>query len=57
MRRPPGAAEGLQASRTLVNELDAARFDPLLVRSVARNVAKAIDMFEERVDNLVRISL
>lgn len=54
VRSPPGATEGLAASRVLSNELDAVRFDPLLVRTVARNVARAMDSFGSRIDGLVR---
>lgn len=52
-RNPPGAADGLNATRAMINELDAARFDPLLVRNVARNVARAVEMFGSRIDGLV----
>ncbi|GAB1524419.1 hypothetical protein RhiTH_007573 [Rhizoctonia solani] len=41
---PPGAPEGLAISRTVVNELDSARFDPLLVKSVAKNVGGALEL-------------
>ncbi|KAG8706104.1 hypothetical protein FRC12_007145 [Ceratobasidium sp. 428] len=52
-QQPPGAPEGLAISRTIVNELDSARFDPLLVKSVAKNVATAIDMLVGRAEGLV----
>ena len=52
-RSPPGASEGLTASRALSNELDSARFDPLLVKSVAKNVAKSVEMFVGRTEALV----
>ncbi|KIY65678.1 hypothetical protein CYLTODRAFT_492125 [Cylindrobasidium torrendii FP15055 ss-10] len=52
-RTPPGMTEGLNLARTLANELDSARFDPLLVKSVARNVLSTLDMVLTRVDNLV----
>ncbi|KAF8728356.1 Golgi transport complex subunit 5, partial [Rhizoctonia solani] len=41
---PPGAPEGLAISRIVVNELDSARFDPLLVKSVAKNVGGALEL-------------
>ncbi|CUA67712.1 Conserved oligomeric Golgi complex subunit 5 [Rhizoctonia solani] len=50
---PPGAPEGLAISRTIVNELDSARFDPLLVKSVAKNVGAALDMLVGRTDSLI----
>lgn len=36
-----------------MNELDSARFDPLLVKSVAKNVAAALNMLVARSDSLV----
>ncbi|CAE6430952.1 unnamed protein product [Rhizoctonia solani] len=50
---PPGAPEGLGISRTIVNELDSARFDPLLVKSVAKNVGTALEMLVGRTDSLI----
>ncbi|CAE6427730.1 unnamed protein product [Rhizoctonia solani] len=50
---PPGAPEGLAISRTIVNELDSARFDPLLVKSVAKNVGTALEMLVSRTDSLI----
>lgn len=44
---------GLTAGRAMANELDSARFDPLLVKSVAKNVAKATDAYVARIDGLV----
>jgi len=51
---PPGAGEGVSIARTITNELDSARFDPLLVRTVARNAVKVIDGFVARIDGMVR---
>ncbi|CAD6576183.1 MAG: hypothetical protein TREMPRED_001604 [Tremellales sp. Tagirdzhanova-0007] len=42
---PPGAGEGVTIARTVTNELDSARFDPLLVRTVARNAGKLVHDF------------
>ena len=53
-RIPPGATEGTNLARTVVNELDAARFDPLLVKSVARSIATCLDNILTRVEGLVR---
>jgi conserved oligomeric Golgi complex subunit 5 len=50
----PGEKDGLAIARVVVNELDASRFDPLLVLSTARGIAKCLEMMETRVDNLVR---
>lgn len=44
----PGANEGLGVARAIVNELDSARFDPLLSRAVARGAAKAVESFVAR---------
>ncbi|KAJ7287365.1 Golgi transport complex subunit 5-domain-containing protein [Mycena rebaudengoi] len=52
-RSPPGMNEGVNIARTAVNELDSARFDPLLVRSVAKNVGSSLDMLLSRVDGLI----
>lgn len=56
-QQPPGAPEGLAISRTVVNELDSARFDPLLVKNVAKNVGTALEMLVARSDTLVRIPM
>lgn len=53
---PPGAADGVAVARAYANELDAARFDPLLVRSVARVVGTAMDSLAARVEGYVRSS-
>lgn len=53
VRVPPGSAEGLAIARTVTNELDSAKFDPLLVRSVAKNVNVALEGFLSRIDNIV----
>jgi len=46
--------DGVNIARTITNELDSARFDPLLVKSVARNVVGCLDSMLGRVDGLVR---
>ena len=53
-RIPPGATEGTNSARTIANELDAARFDPLLVKAVARSTATCLDTILSRVDGMVR---
>jgi len=52
-RSPPGFNEGISVARTLVNELDAARFDPLLAKSVAKGAVSSLEMFLSRMDALV----
>lgn len=52
-RVPPGASEGINVARIVVNELDAARFDPLLVRAVAKNAATCLDNILKRLENMV----
>lgn len=47
----PSAAEGVNIARTITNELDSARFDPLLVRTVARNAIKVLTTLKNRIDN------
>ncbi|EIM81196.1 uncharacterized protein STEHIDRAFT_86486 [Stereum hirsutum FP-91666 SS1] len=49
----PDTAEGINVSRAISNELDTARFDPLLLRNVAKHVANALEMMETRADALV----
>ncbi len=51
---PPGAGEGVTVARTITNELDSARFDPLLVRTVARNAGKVIEALVQKIDGMVR---
>jgi conserved oligomeric Golgi complex subunit 5 len=52
-RAPPGPNEGINVSRTVVNELDSAKFDPLLVRSVAKNAVSSLEMILTRLEALV----
>jgi len=46
-------SEGVNVARTVANELDSARFDPLLVRAVAKNVGASLDMLLTRIEALV----
>ena len=55
IRNPPGATEGMAIARVALNELDSARFDVLLVRSVARNVVSAVDVLLGRMNTLVSV--
>jgi hypothetical protein len=52
-RQPPGANDGVTIGRIMVNELDAARIDPLLSWSVARAVGQSIDYIVSRSNSLV----
>ncbi|KAF9047312.1 Golgi transport complex subunit 5-domain-containing protein [Panaeolus papilionaceus] len=52
-RSPPGTNEGMNVARIIVNELDAARFDPLLVRAVAKSSAIALDGILSRLEPLI----
>jgi hypothetical protein len=45
--------EGVNIARTVTNELDSARFDPLLIKAVAKNAANSLDMMLSRADGLV----
>ena len=49
----PTASGGLMLARAIVNELDAARFDPLLAKAVAKGSARAIDAFVNKAEALV----
>ena len=55
-RAPPAMGEGISIARTAANELDAAKFDPLLVKAVARNVQTSLEVLLMRLDSLVKIS-
>lgn len=52
-RAPPTQQEAMTCARVIGNELDAARFDPLLLKNVARGIVKAIDNFSDRTDSMV----
>lgn len=52
-RSPPGFTEGTNITRAIANELDSAKFDPLLVRSVARSVQSTLDLLHSRLDGMV----
>jgi hypothetical protein len=52
-KQPPASREGDSVARVMLNEMDAARFDPLLGRSMARLLGKAIDAITGKVDGLV----
>lgn len=49
----PAANEGMTAARAIVNELDAARFDPLLVRAVSKGTARAMALYIQKVEAMV----
>lgn len=49
----PTANEGLATARAIVNELDAARFDPLLVKAIARGAARAIETYLTKATAIV----
>lgn len=49
----PTANEGLATARAIVNELDAARFDPLLVKAIARGAARAVESYVAKATVLV----
>ncbi|EKM54451.1 uncharacterized protein PHACADRAFT_210250 [Phanerochaete carnosa HHB-10118-sp] len=52
-RASPGQAEGTNVARAVANELDSAKFDPLLVKAVARNAAASLEAFVNRLDGLI----
>lgn len=47
-----GMQEGINVARVVANELDSAKFDPLLLRSVARNAAGLLEAFGTRIEGL-----
>jgi hypothetical protein len=52
-RAPPTLDEATNFTRIITNELDSARFDPLLLRSVAKGVASALATLVSRADTQV----
>ncbi|KIK94986.1 hypothetical protein PAXRUDRAFT_827467 [Paxillus rubicundulus Ve08.2h10] len=52
-RAPPGANEAINIVWTVTNELDSARFDPLLVRAVAKNAATSLEAISSKADGLI----
>jgi hypothetical protein len=53
----PTANEGIATARAVVNELDAARFDPLLAKAVAKGASRAVETYISRAEGLVRLSV
>lgn len=49
-KTPPGHNDGLNIARNIINELDSARFDPLLVRAVAKGAASCLDILVTRAN-------
>ena len=54
-RSPPGMTDGINIARTVVNDLDSARFDPLLIKAVAKNAGNSLELLLQRVDGLVSL--
>ncbi|RPD78344.1 hypothetical protein L226DRAFT_502792 [Lentinus tigrinus ALCF2SS1-7] len=52
-RSPPGMSEGINIARAIANELDSAKFDPLLVQSVARYAVASLELMLTRLDTLI----
>lgn len=48
----PTEKEGLAIARIVLNELDTAKFDPLLVKATAKGMVKCLETLQSRVDNL-----
>lgn len=53
IRNPPGMAEGIAIGRAVANELDAAKFDPLLSKAVAKGMVTSLEHMISRWSNLV----
>lgn len=49
-------SEGINVARAVANELDSAKFDPLLVQSVARYAVSSLELMLARGDNLVSVT-
>ncbi|KAJ4494041.1 Golgi transport complex subunit 5-domain-containing protein [Lentinula edodes] len=52
-RASPGSNDGVNIARTVTNELDSARFDPLFVRAVAKTVVSGLNTMISRADYLI----
>jgi len=52
-RAPPGMSEGVNVARTIAGELDAAKFDPILVAGVAQKAQSSLEMLLARIDPMV----
>jgi len=48
-------AEGISIGRAVANELDAAKFDPLLSKAVAKGVFTSLEQMISRWSNLVSL--
>ena len=46
-------AEGIAVGRAVANELDAAKFDPLLSKAVAKGIVTSLEQMISRWNNLV----
>ncbi|KAI0823334.1 Golgi transport complex subunit 5-domain-containing protein [Trametes gibbosa] len=53
VRAPPGGSEGVNVARAVANELDSAKFDPLLVQAVARYAVSSLELMLTRADNMI----
>ncbi|KAJ3915686.1 Golgi transport complex subunit 5-domain-containing protein [Lentinula edodes] len=52
-RASPSSNDGVNIARTVTNELDSARFDPLFVRAVAKTVVSGLNTMISRADYLI----
>ncbi|KAF6760044.1 Golgi transport complex subunit 5-domain-containing protein [Ephemerocybe angulata] len=52
-RSPPSTTEASTLCRIAANEIDSAKFDPLLVKSVAKNVATCLDSVVNKAGNMM----
>ncbi|TFK25504.1 hypothetical protein FA15DRAFT_639269 [Coprinopsis marcescibilis] len=52
-RSPPTINDASNVTRNVMNELDSAKFDPLLVRSVAKNASSCLDGMLVKVEAMV----
>jgi len=46
-------AEGIAIGRAIANELDAAKFDPLLSKAIAKGIVTSLEQMVSRWSNLV----
>ena len=50
-------AEGTVIGRAIANELDAAKFDPLLSKAVAKGIVTSLEQMVSRWNNLVSLTI
>ncbi|KAG2015937.1 hypothetical protein CC2G_009155 [Coprinopsis cinerea AmutBmut pab1-1] len=53
VRAPPTINDAANVARNVTNELDSAKFDPLLVKAVAKNASACLDSMLSKVEGMI----